>query len=155
MTEYAIALFATLGIAAFYRPALGVALLVSYNFLLNETFVRLTDSYTPWLWFTLTDGLTATVLLLLGNWFGRTGAAVAAIYIVQTIMHLAFYLSGLGNPLIYWQSLTVLAFLQLSIIICGGIGGGGRAVRVCRRIFRMAKMGGAHGIRLAQWQKDE
>lgn len=155
MTEYAIALFAALGISALYRPALGVALLVSYNFLLNETFVRLTDSYTPWMWFTLTDGLTATVLLMMGNWFGRTGAAVAAIYIVQTIMHLAFYVSGMGSPIIYWQSLTVLAFLQLSIITCGGLGGGGRAARICRRLFRMDKVGNPASSGLAQWQKDE
>ena len=124
MTEYAIALLIAVCFGALDRNALAVALVIAWNFLVNETVVRLTGVYDAWYVFGLVDAISATFLIKFN--FGRTGAAVAGVYATQVVAHIAYFLSGSHNADVYWQSLTALAFIQLLFVIAGGIGGGGR-----------------------------
>lgn len=138
MTEYMIALFAIVAVSAMDRASFFTALVIGLNFCLNEVFVRQTGQYDPWLWFSLTDGACAALLML--NRFGRVGAAVAAIYCTQEIMHLAYFFSGRDSADVYWQSLTAMAFLQLLIVFGGAIHGGGRRLGYVRALRRISAL---------------
>jgi len=102
------------------------AIVLVINFLLNESVVRLTGDYSPWLWFLATD--TASLLILTAPFAGRIGAILAATYATQIVMHLSFGISKSGEPYTYWQSLTAMAWLQLLILFAGSMTHG------CRRI---------------------
>lgn len=141
MIEYAACLFFALAVAAMHPPAFGTAIVVAYNFLINEVFVRLTGTFDPWVWLTFMDMLSATALLVVSGWFGRTGACVAAVYVTQVIMHMAYALTGAKEPYIYWLSLTIMAFLQLAIIVTGGLCGGGRLDRLRHRASALVGLG--------------
>lgn len=138
MIEYAIPLFIVLCIVASNREALLSGLVVAANFCVNEVYVRTTGHHDAWLFFTLTDGLSAAALV--APWhrlpdFGRVGAAVGAIYLTQVLIHWAHWLAGASAPYTYWQTLTAMAFVQLIILTVGGVNGMGRPVRWSRRLW--------------------
>lgn len=138
MTEYILALIATLIVAALSREALYTACVVAVGFVLNEGFCRITGIYDCWPWFTLTDSLSVLVLIFRNKWlpdFGKIGAAVAAIFCTQIVIHWAYWLSGGTDADVYWQTLTSMAFVQLAIIALGGVSGGGKLYHWMRRLW--------------------
>jgi len=135
MTEYIIALVVVMALSVMERSALYTSLIIAVNFCINETYVKLSGVYDPWVWFSLVDGVTA--IILLSSAFGRIGCIVSAMLCTQQIMHWAYGLSNSGNADIYWQSLTAIAFLQLAIVAGGAIYGGGRRYRGFSRIRRV------------------
>lgn len=137
MTEYMLALVATMIVSALNREALYTACVVAIGFVLNESFCRATGIYDCWQWFTFTDAMSVVILVFRNRWlpdFGKVGAAVAAIFCTQIVIHWAYWLSGGTDADIYWQTLTSMAFVQLAIITIGGISGGGRLYHWVRRI---------------------
>lgn len=140
MFEYGASLILALCFSALDKRSLVTCLIVGLNFMVNETFVRVTGIYDPWYWFGLADVICATALIKLD--LGRVGAAVAGVYAIQTIMHAAYFVGG-GSADVYWQCLTALGFIQLLIVATGGVGGGGRLAGLWRALFRVDHMGAA------------
>lgn len=137
MIEYAAILFVTIAIASLDRAALWTSLVVGLNFIANESFVRNWPGVDPWWYLSITDGL-AGILLVKGCRFtpdfGRVGAAVAAIYWAQVVAHFSYFLTPTASQYEHWRSLTAMAFVQLLILLVGGIHGGGRLARRRRAI---------------------
>jgi hypothetical protein len=146
MTEYIVGLGIAFLASLVHREALYCVMLVSADFLVNEAFVRLSGHADGWAFFSMVDGL-ATGLLLLPV-FGRLGAVIASTYCLQIIVHWSYGLASFRGPtgydgqLMYWQMLTAIAFLQLAILIFGGLYGGlGRKRRHLGSVHRIPQAG--------------
>jgi hypothetical protein len=130
------------------------AAVVAINFLLNETFVRVTGLYTAWYWFTLTD--TLAVLVLTRPQAGYLGGIMAASYLTQIIMHWGYVITPDADPYAYWQGLTAMAWLQLLILFSGAACDRGGPVfdRLCALVGRApaARAGGAGEARREEEQ---
>jgi hypothetical protein len=109
------------------------ALVLIANFIANETYVRITGQYTPWLYFLATD--TIALIALTFPFSGRIGAILAATYATQLVMHLSYGISTSGVAYTYWQALTAMAWLQLLILFVGSVSNGcGRLNSHLRRL---------------------
>jgi len=137
MTIYVVLLLACAALTACGNWSLRIcALVLIANFGLNESYVRMSGEYAPWVWFLFTD--SAALIILTMAFAGRVGAVLAATYATQIIMHLGYGISTTGAPYTYWQSLTAMAWLQLIILFAGGMSHGcGRFVGRLRRGLSM------------------
>lgn len=93
------------------RTATALALLINWG--MNTAFVMATGDPYPWLWFIVTDYLTA--LAIFACYASRWQLTIIGIYAVQLISHVAFGLSAQGAWAHYygWWGLYYLAWAQL------------------------------------------
>lgn len=137
MTEYTImqavyetylAALAVIGLGAILLstgPLRRTAAAMVLNCAANILFVLLTGIESPWLWYVVTDGLAARVIL--HQPAGRAQSAIGWVYMAQILMHGVYAVSDhalAANP--YWQILMSLALVQLLILGGWVIGRGGR-----------------------------
>lgn len=110
----------TTGIGPMRRTAIVLAL----NWLVNTAFVLATGVYDPWLFYLITDSISAWIVLYPPR--GRVQSLIGGTYLAQIVMHAVYGISKFLHPDIsaerYWQVLTILGFVQLLII--GGWAGG-------------------------------
>lgn len=139
MLDYALLLVATIALSALSYNAFGTAVIVAIGFMFNETFVRLSMSPDPWWFFAVVDACCATTIIALN--LGKTGAAVAALFATQVLMHVAYYVGGEKDYNAYLDALYQLALMQLLVIAAGGMLGGGRLSRIVSRLRRVGHVG--------------
>lgn len=98
------------------------------NYWVNTGFVLATENYDPWLFYMLTDALTAWVIMLRPA--GRPQSLIGWTFITQVMLHAVYGASKYINPefnaywaqIAYWKVLLSVALLQL-VILGGWIGG--------------------------------
>lgn len=117
---YLIGLFTVAPLAAVLGgpSILMVAGVIFYNWTLNTILVLALNDQTPWQAFAAIDGLSLAALL----WWARRQDEclpyiIAFTYAGQLSAHFLFELSGEAAAYAYWQALTVIAFLQLAILV--------------------------------------
>lgn len=121
----------TTGIGTMQRAAIVLAL----NWLVNTAFVLRTGVYDPWLFYLITDSISAGVVLYPPA--GRVQSLIGGTFIAQILMHVVYGVSKFMHPNIsperYWEVLTVLGFVQLLIL---GAWAGGYWIRSAYRWVR-------------------
>ncbi len=110
--------------------------IVAVNYLINESYVRLTGATDGWIVFTLTDAICAALLTL--PLMGRLGAVLAVTYATQLVMHWGYAITTGADAYLYWQSLTAMAWLQLIVLLYGISSDAGRVLCGLRRPVPLA-----------------
>lgn len=103
------------------------ALVLAANAAVGTGYVMLTGIYDPWLFFAVIDSASAAIVL--HRPAGRMQAIIGTSYLCQITVHLAYGL--VDNSLAqqeYWMVLTVVAFIQLVIVLLWAGGNAAKAL---------------------------